>query len=133
MNAYFHIDRAQTRLQMLGITSANAEAQEVIADGQQADNSYFDPMKDIINYGQGGIGDAEDADIVLHEYGHAIQEDQVPGWGASSEAGAMGEGFGDYLAVSLNRLLSQQVNDPPASPSGTPASTPEAVSAAPTA
>ena len=54
-----------------------------------------------MTFGRGGVDDAEDADIILHEYGHAIQDDQVPGFGASAQAGAMGEGFGDYLAGSF--------------------------------
>src|SRR5581483_11353785 len=54
--------------------------------------------------GDGGVDDAEDADIVVHEYGHAVQNDQVPGWGpgADTEQGAMGEGFGDFLAGMYN-------------------------------
>ncbi|MCI0563972.1 MAG: M36 family metallopeptidase, partial [Nitrososphaera sp.] len=52
-------------------------------------------------FGTGGVDDAEDADIILHEYGHAIQDAQVPGFGPSGEARAMGEGFGDYLAASF--------------------------------
>src|SRR5262249_46301884 len=112
VNAYFHLDRTQTRLQMLGIANANASSQGVISDGQQGDNSYYDPAKDVINYGQGGVDDAEDADVVIHEYGHSIQDDQVPGFGAGGNAGAMGEGFGDYLATSMNRVLSKQIDDP---------------------
>ena len=49
----------------------------------------------------GGVDDAEDAEIILHEYGHSIQDAQVPGFGSGREAGAMGEGFGDYLAGSF--------------------------------
>lgn len=44
-------------------------------------------------------GMAEDATVILHEFGHAIQDDQVRGWGGHPEAGAMGEGFGDALAA----------------------------------
>jgi len=40
-------------------------------------------------------------DRTTNEYGHAVQDDQVPGFGASAEAGAMGEGFGDFLAASF--------------------------------
>jgi hypothetical protein len=36
--------------------------------------------------------------VILHEYGHAIQDAEVPGWGVTEEGGAMGEGFGDYWA-----------------------------------
>lgn len=42
---------------------------------------------------------AHDATVVLHELGHAIQDDQVPGLGTSHEASSMGEGFGDILGA----------------------------------
>jgi hypothetical protein len=48
-----------------------------------------------IKYGSGAVDDAEDADVILHEYGHSIQDDQVPGFGAGHQAGSIGEGFGD--------------------------------------
>jgi hypothetical protein len=48
--------------------------------------------------GGGGVDDGEDAEVILHEYGHAIHDAQVPGWGSTAEGGAMGEGFGDFLA-----------------------------------
>jgi Zn-dependent metalloprotease len=48
------------------------------------------------------VDDAEDADVIVHEYGHAIQADQVPGFGAGGDAGGMGEGFGDYLAGTIS-------------------------------
>jgi hypothetical protein len=111
-NIYYHLDRTQTRIQAIGILSANARQQEVLSDGQQVDNSYYDPQKLLINCGKGGVDDAEDADVVVHEYGHAIQDDQVPNYGAGNESGAMGEGFGDYLALSMDRLFSHKIDDP---------------------
>src|SRR5438045_6568509 len=66
------------------------------------DNSFAtDHPKNELRFGTGGVDDAEDAEIILHEYGHAIQDNQVPGFGQSSEGGAMGEGFGDFLAASF--------------------------------
>jgi hypothetical protein len=57
--------------------------------------------------GVGGVDDAEDADIILHEYGHAIQDNAAPGVyfgeadnGQGNETGAMAEGFADYWAAS---------------------------------
>src|ERR1035437_9079924 len=50
---------------------------------------------------QGGVDDAEDAEAIVHEYGHAVQDAQVPGFGSSLEAGSIGEAFGDYLAVTV--------------------------------
>ena len=35
----------------------------------------------MISTGTGGVDDAEDPEVIWHEYGHAIQDDQVPGCG----------------------------------------------------
>ena len=45
--------------------------------------------------------DAEDAETILHEFGHALQDAITPDFGQSEEAAAMGEGFGDYSAASF--------------------------------
>jgi Zn-dependent metalloprotease len=98
---YFHIDRAQRYIQELGFTNVLNKPIKVNIKGRTDDNSDYSPMTKALRFGTGGVDDAEDAEIILHEYGHAIQDDQVPGFGASAEGGAMGEGFGDYLAASL--------------------------------
>jgi hypothetical protein len=101
---YAHLDRVQRYFQALGFTGAagvNAEPQDVYTIRVEGfDNSFYQPGNDLILYGAGGVDDAEDAEVVLHEYGHAIQDAQVPGWGDTEEGGAMGEGFGDWLAGS---------------------------------
>jgi Zn-dependent metalloprotease len=48
------------------------------------------------------VDDAEDIEVIWHESGHAVQDDQVPGFGQTEQAGAMGEGFGDYLAMTMS-------------------------------
>src|SRR5262245_23660762 len=63
--------------------------------------SQNSPTTKSLTFGTGGVDDADDAEIILHEYGHAIQDDQIPGFGEPAEAGAMGEGFGDYFAASF--------------------------------
>ncbi len=98
---YYHIDRVQRYIQELGFDNVLNHPIKVNADGIPDDNSFYSPMTQSLTFGRGGVDDAEDADIILHEYGHAIQDNQVPGFGASHEAGSMGEGFGDYLAGSF--------------------------------
>jgi len=98
---YFHIDRIQRHLQDLGFKNVLNHPIPVNIDGQRDDNSHYSPSDKDLTFGTGGVDDAEDAEIILHEYGHAIQDDQLPGFGASSEGGAMGEGFGDFLAASF--------------------------------
>ena len=100
--AYAHIDRLQRYFQSLGFkgkSGANNEAQNIYALPVLGfDNSFYQPGNDIIVLGAGGVDDGEDAEVVVHEYGHAVHDAQVPGWGETAEGGAMGEGWGDFLA-----------------------------------
>jgi hypothetical protein len=101
--AYFHIDGAIRYLEMLGYKGRRAifrKPFEVSVDGRADDNSEYSPHLRRITLGRGGVPDAEDADVILHEFGHAIQDAICPNFGQSAEAAAMGEGFGDYLAAS---------------------------------
>jgi hypothetical protein len=98
--AYFHIDRLQRHIQSLGFTNILNGGIPVDVAGQREDNSYYSPTEKMISFGTGGVDDAEDAETILHEYGHAMQDAQVPGFGESAECGAMGEGFGDFIAAS---------------------------------
>lgn len=106
---YFHIDNAQRYLQSLGFF--NIQNTSIWADPHGVngeDNSYYSPGLNRLSFGEGGTDDAEDADVILHEYGHAIQYGIVYGWGGSgngNEQGALGEGFSDYWAGSYSRAL----------------------------
>lgn len=102
MNAYWHVDLTQERLQALGVTDANANQQDVDTHAISSDQSYYDVFDDLIRFGTGGVDDAEDGDVVVHEYGHAIQYDQVEDFGATLEGASIGEGFGDYLACEMH-------------------------------
>ncbi|MFH7599775.1 M4 family metallopeptidase [Streptomyces racemochromogenes] len=103
--AYFWVNEAQEYLQSLGFGSelpgANDRAQPVRINQWGADNSFFSDTKAEIRFGKGGVDDAEDAEVIVHEYGHAVHNAQVPGFGTSPESGAIGEAFGDFLAVSV--------------------------------
>lgn len=109
--AYYYIDYCQRYIQSLGFTTVNNRQQIVGVNTIGEDNSFYDPRTKRITFGSGGVDDAEDAEVIWHEYGHAIQDDQVPGFGLSREAGAMGEGFGDYWAASLSAQLSLGFQD----------------------
>jgi hypothetical protein len=103
--AYFHIDFAERYIQSLGFTTVNNRQQVFSIDRLTADNSMYTPNNKQITYGTGGVDDSEDGEIVVHEYGHSVQDNQVPGFGAVEEGGAMGEGFGDYLGATVNANL----------------------------
>lgn len=110
-NVYYHLDRAQVRIQDLGFMNVNNRVQGAIVDAQTADNSFYTSSTGRLNFGTGGVDDAEDGEIVLHEYGHSIQDNQVPNFGGGDE-GAMGEGFGDYLAGSFSQSLPADAGHP---------------------
>ena len=100
---YFHIDRGQRYIQSLGFTEVDNRPIRVDPHGLNgADNSHYVALPiggGYIAFGQGGVDDAEDADVILHEYGHSIQDNSNPGaYSFPGETGAQGEGFGDYWA-----------------------------------
>lgn len=104
--AYFHVTTAQEYIQELGFSDVNNRPQELVPDGISEDASFYAPGPGgtgTIVFGTGGVDDAEDADIIWHEYGHAIQGDQVPGFGTGGDTAAIGEGFGDYWAVTMSQ------------------------------
>ncbi|HEX7303940.1 M36 family metallopeptidase [Lentzea sp.] len=107
VNAYWGVTEAQKYIQSIGFTNVNNEPQKITTLGLTDDNSFYDPSKDQITFGTGGVDDAEDLEVVWHELGHAIQDAQVPGFGSSTEAGSIGEGFGDWWALILSSRDSQ--------------------------
>ncbi|HEX8253637.1 MAG TPA: proprotein convertase P-domain-containing protein [Thermoanaerobaculia bacterium] len=112
VNAAFHVDRTQRYLQSLGYSGERAIVPYAIDVDTHAvngdDNSFFLPSQTRIGFGallfgEGGTDDAEDADLVVHEYTHAMLEWIAPGtfFGTfASESRALSEGFGDYWAYS---------------------------------
>jgi zinc metalloprotease ZmpB len=109
--AYYWITQAQRYIQSLGFGSTlpavNARQQAVRINQFGGDNSFFRSgfKKLDITLGKGGVDDAEDAEVIVHEYGHSVQDNQVPNFGSSLEAGAIGEAFGDYLAVTVSSAV----------------------------
>jgi hypothetical protein len=110
--AYYAITQAQLYVQSLGFTNVNNEPQVVRANQYGGDNSFYDPKKDTITVGKGGVDDGEDAEVIWHELGHAIQDDQVPGFGVGHDSSSIGEGFGDYWAFTMSEPVSGGF-DPP--------------------
>jgi zinc metalloprotease ZmpB len=105
VNAFYHITTAYRRVNALGYGSPELAALRVDPHGSNGrDDSHFSPAGNWIAYGDGGVDDAEDASVIWHEYGHAIQYALCPTWGGG-ETGALGEGFADYWALSYTRSL----------------------------
>jgi hypothetical protein len=112
--AYYWATQAQVYLQELGFSNVNREPQRIKINQYGVDNSYFngDKKDDLLRFGKGGVDDAEDAEVILHEYGHAIQDSQVAGFGSSPQAGAIGEGFSDYWAQAVSTRYAPTPDEP---------------------
>lgn len=103
VNAFYHITASYNRLRELGFASERLAAIRVDPHGFQGqDNSHYSPTGNWLSFGTGGVDDAEDADVLWHEYGHAIQYAFAPTWGGG-ECAALGEGYADYWAASFSR------------------------------
>ena len=118
--AYFWITEAQKYIQSLGFgrkyPPVNKESQDVRINQLGQDNSFeTDHPKDEIRFGKGGVDDAEDAEVILHEYGHAIHDGSGFVFG-SEEAGAISEGFGDYWAVDFSDIMAHRLGVPELAP-----------------
>jgi Zn-dependent metalloprotease len=108
---YYFLDYAERYIQSLGFTNVNNRQQVFSVNRLKIDNSFYSPQSKEITFGLGGVDDAEDAEVVWHEYGHSIQDNQVVNFGSSLEAGSMGEGFGDYWAGSVGAQFSGGFQD----------------------
>jgi hypothetical protein len=118
--AYYWVTQAQRYIHSLGF----GESRRPIDNRPQAvrinqfgqDNSFAtDHPKDELRFGKGGVDDAEDAEVILHEYGHAIHFAQNFVFG-SEQAGAISEGFGDYWAVTVADVVSKSLGVPEREP-----------------
>jgi zinc metalloprotease ZmpB len=107
VNAFAHISSAYRHLEDLGFSSSRLRAIRIDPHGYQGqDNSHYSPTGNWLAFGTGGVDDAEDADVIWHEYGHAIVYAFTSGW-VGGETPALGEGFADYWAASYSRSASR--------------------------
>jgi len=114
--AYYWVTEAQKYIQSLGFgitrRAINKESQDIRTNQWGLDNSFSWDKHDLLRFGKGGVDDAEDAEVILHEYGHAIHDSQVAGFGVGPEAGGIGEGFGDYWAVTVSNVIAPTADAP---------------------
>lgn len=70
------------------------------------DNSHYNSGTGELVFGEGGVDDAQDADVIIHELGHGIH-DWITNGGLSQTQG-LSEGTGDYLAQAYSRDFPNQ-------------------------
>lgn len=108
VESYWAIDFAQRYIQnTLGITTAANYAIRVDSHAFSDDNSNYTRTGErfgVLNFGDGGVDDAQDAEIIWHEYGHALL-DNMAAISFGGESGAIHEGWGDYVAATLSTTV----------------------------
>ncbi len=109
VNVLYHITEFNAYVQSIGFdTLVNFQ---VIADphaGTQ-DNSAFTPgaFGPQLTFGTGGVDDAEDSDVIVHEYGHALSHAASPYQNDGHERKSVDEGIGDFFATSYSRAIDE--------------------------
>ena len=118
--AYYWVTQSQLYTRSLGFgvrqgwPAINADQQRVRINQWGVDNSFAtDHPKDEMRFGKGGVDDAEDAEVILHELGHQIHFSQSATFFSSNQAGAISEGFGDYWAATVSEVVAGVQPDPP--------------------
>jgi hypothetical protein len=109
INVLYHIYEWKQRMASLGYGGMVNYAIPVDVNAYGgADQSAFDfgtsPPR--LYFGEGGVDDAEDADVVVHEYGHAMAYGAAPGTNIGVQRQALEESICDYWAVSWSRIQS---------------------------
>lgn len=108
VNAFYHLDLGLRYInETLGVAcrpALNGGVLRFDSSGlNQDDNSHYVSNTDSLAFGEGCVDDAEDSDVIMHEFGHGVHD-----WMTNGNASVyIGEGNGDYWAQSFHRSYNQ--------------------------
>lgn len=99
VNAFYHLNAQAQWVNALGFSGLLKQV-AFDASGQVFDQSSFisSNTNPRLAFGIGGVDDAEDADVIIHEYGHAIAYFAAPATNVGAERNAIDEGICDFFA-----------------------------------
>jgi Zn-dependent metalloprotease len=101
---FYHVTATQQYFQYLGFDEMENYQVKIDAHSGTSDNSFFSFQTDSsLNFGTGGVPDAEDGDVSSHEYTHAMSWflNATPTMG--NERRAMEEGMCDVIAAIMSK------------------------------
>ena len=107
-NIVYHITQFQNYIASIGYDTLLTDGITADAHGQfGTDNSVFvrNGGNPTLSFGTGGVDDAEDADVIIHEYCHGISWSANGNDNFSNERAGLDEGVADYFATSYSRSL----------------------------
>lgn len=103
LNVFYHINTIGEYVNKLGYNMiTDTLVVDVHAFGGQ-DNSGYLPSNHSLQFGEGGIDDAEDGEVVVHEFVHSLSELASPDNTIGEERQAMEEGSCDYFSKAYSR------------------------------
>jgi len=102
--AYYYIDHMNRYAESLGYHEPTLDAFNIDPHGEgNARNAHFVPAVNGITVGDGGIDGGEDATLLVHEFGHALEWNLTPGnvvYIDGDMTQSVLEGTSDYWAAS---------------------------------
>jgi hypothetical protein len=103
INAFYNIVQYQKHLQNLGFNNlANRQIRVDVNALNGSDQSMYSAFSDALYFGEGGVDDAEDADIIWHEYTHAVSRDVAPSTNTGMERQTLEEANCDFMAAAYS-------------------------------
>ena len=111
INALYHISRFADYLKdsigFIDIMNYQIAVDVYALNGNDQSEFINSTSPPRLNFGQGGVDDAEDADVLIHEYAHAVSHSAAPGSLIGYERSALDEGFCDYWAAVYSKKLNE--------------------------
>ncbi len=109
INAFYHLHNYSNYLRKIGFSKLLDTIYVDTHGSGGEDNSSFDPgvYPYVLEFGTGGVDDAEDGQVIIHEFGHSLSTLASSGTVQGNQRMAMEEGQADYVAMSYSRSLSK--------------------------
>jgi hypothetical protein len=106
-NALFHITNFKKQINNLGFTGLMNQQILIDAHGHNGDDNstFYKTNPPLLDLGTGGVNDAEDADVIIHEYSHGLSWQANNNFISTAERLALDEGLADYFATSYSRKI----------------------------
>ncbi|PTM02767.1 MAG: hypothetical protein DA405_12290, partial [Bacteroidetes bacterium] len=112
VNAFAHLSIFKNYIDSLGFSSIPGNLIEIDVHAiSDADQSFFTSADWKIYMGEGGVDDAEDVDVVIHEYIHAVVFGASANSNRINERAGMEEAICDYFALSYSTKYTNNQTD----------------------
>jgi len=109
INAFYHMNSFSRYLRKAGFKALLDSVYIDTHTDYGDDNSFFDPYPRPyhLEFSVGNVDDAEDGQVVIHEFGHSLSVIASVGTTFGNERLSMEEGQADYVAMSYSKSLNK--------------------------